>query len=294
MTAAGRAASCDCGAERREIRAIIPLGGFYGEEIADETPPELDEEAQAVSDADFDPAGDPRPDERPAGPGIVLRMYDANAMSQGRMHLFSPRPNSKGLALEAATETDVAWPHAPRNCLGLAPAGSTKAGEYHLMHEFTTDVIELEFAAGPVGRLLWGDLKEEATDSAWATLAEALLAAGARYLDIDDVANAELGVTYRYSRQVAGGRRLILYDTAVGGAGYARAIASGLEHVFGIACGILRGCDCGDSCYRCLRSYRNQRLHHLLNRVDLKDRLARFTVANWPGVARAAASSGGS
>jgi hypothetical protein len=62
--------------------------------------------------------------------------------------------------------------------------------------------------------------------------------------------------------------RIALVDAVPAGAGYAKLIAENLGKVFDTAYDRVNRCECGleTSCYRCLRSYRNQRDHDVLKR----------------------------
>jgi hypothetical protein len=62
--------------------------------------------------------------------------------------------------------------------------------------------------------------------------------------------------------------RIALADAVPAGAGYAKLIAENLGKVFDSAFDRVNRCECGleTSCYRCLRSYRNQRDHDALER----------------------------
>lgn len=292
VTPRGSGQRCGCSTPPKHINAVVPWGGFYGETILDESPPELEREANASSEVEFDPAGDPPPLDRTEGVALTVAFFEANLMKLARMRQFSPRLGSDALRLLPTRERDVGWHWIERKSLRIpGPNEAHKAAAYHLLHEFTTDAIRLRFCDHPAARPLLaregGDLSR-----AWATLGEALLAASARFLDIDDVANSELGVTFRPYVGALGGRDLVLYDTAAGGAGYARAIGENLREVFGSALDIITQCECGDSCYRCLRSYRNQHLHARLDRMLVSDGLARFVAANWPSFARSQAAAG--
>jgi len=68
----------------------------------------------------------------------------------------------------------------------------------------------------------------------WLALNESLLIACARFLDIDEVGNAELGITFRNETRESclDDRELILSDTAPGGAGYSWEIAGHLRSIF--------------------------------------------------------------
>lgn len=54
-------------------------------------------------------------------------------------------------------------------------------------------------------------------------------------------------------------------DPVVGGSGVLQDLAERFPYVARFALQHLEGHDCADSCYRCLRTYGNQRVHHLLN-----------------------------
>jgi hypothetical protein len=58
---------------------------------------------------------------------------------------------------------------------------------------------------------------------------------------------------------------ILLIDPILGGSGLLRRLAESLPAVARAALEHLEGHDCPNSCYRCLRSYRNQRLHRLLD-----------------------------
>ncbi|MGD0108151.1 MAG: Zn-binding domain-containing protein [Rhodopila sp.] len=59
---------------------------------------------------------------------------------------------------------------------------------------------------------------------------------------------------------------LYIYDQAAGGAGFVKAAASRPERLVCAALEILDDCTCEDSCYQCLRSYKNRFDHSLLDR----------------------------
>ena len=58
---------------------------------------------------------------------------------------------------------------------------------------------------------------------------------------------------------------MLLIDPVLGGSGLLRRLAENLPAVAHAALEHLDGHECPNSCYRCLRSYRNQRLHRLLD-----------------------------
>jgi ATP-dependent helicase YprA (DUF1998 family) len=64
------------------------------------------------------------------------------------------------------------------------------------------------------------------------------------------------------------GFRTVLFDTVPGGAGHAKRIGTSLPELLAAAHKLVADCTCGieSSCYACLQSYRNQRLHEDLSR----------------------------
>jgi ATP-dependent helicase YprA (DUF1998 family) len=59
---------------------------------------------------------------------------------------------------------------------------------------------------------------------------------------------------------------LYLYDQAAGGAGFVKAAARDPHRLVDAALNLLDRCDCDDSCYQCLRSYKNRYEHALFDR----------------------------
>ena len=77
---------------------------------------------------------------------------------------------------------------------------------------------------------------------------------------------------------------VVFYDAVPGGAGYARKIIENdgdvIEALFNVAYRNMVNCDCNPSCYKCLRSYENQRVHDSLDRFAAIDFLSRFIGKN--------------
>lgn len=99
---------------------------------------------------------------------------------------------------------------------------------------------------------------------ALSSLVEAIALAASRKLQIDE------GELSGWWAPVLGGRtdeaQLYLYDLLPGGAGYARAVGLALEEVLDATEELLSTCDCAQSCYRCIRHYRNNYIHGSLDR----------------------------
>ena len=133
-----------------------------------------------------------------------------------------------------------------RNCNGMLERLS-------LGHDFVTDVVRLQFP-----RL---------TDQWEAySLAYAVLLGAAEALDVPDT---DLNVT------IAGGdtaddAAIVLYDNVPGGAGlvaYLEDEKTFLEMLRNAKTRVEGGCGCDESCYGCLRGYRNQFAHPYLRRT---------------------------
>lgn len=109
----------------------------------------------------------------------------------------------------------------------------------------------------------------QATRVALRTLAEAITIAAAVRLGIEPT---ELDAEFRAALTAAGGHgreaEIYLYDTLPGGAGFTRRVSELGIAVYEDALKLLEGCpeQCDESCYRCLRSFRNRFDHGMLDR----------------------------
>ncbi len=147
---------------------------------------------------------------------------------------------------------------------------------FDFTHQFRTDVLVLRFegAAGYIQSLRNRQLDAAATerrrhatdpvDAFYASLKAALIDAANT---ISHAEEREIGGFLRtIVRDQTEERDLILYDRVPGGAGYVRVVADRIGEVLRTARGLLDGCTCERSCYRCLRSYSNQFEHALLDK----------------------------
>ena len=73
---------------------------------------------------------------------------------------------------------------------------------------------------------------------------------------------------------------IIIYDSVPGGAGHSRRLVTEngktLHSIFMSALRSMSECDCDPSCYNCLRSYENQKIHDLLDRKKAIEFLQQF------------------
>lgn len=123
-------------------------------------------------------------------------------------------------------------------------------------HEFKTDVAKIEF---------------ETDTSDYATMLSVMYAILNAFADVLSIEKRDIKACLTY--KLKGGRyshQIIIYDSVPGGAGHSRRLVteSGdvLKAVIARAIKILSECDCDPSCYKCLRSYENQKVHEILDR----------------------------
>jgi hypothetical protein len=138
---------------------------------------------------------------------------------------------------------------------------------FSLGHEFVTDVLRIHFLLEP---------PKNGIDNVWFaySLAYALLEGSA---DVLEIPSTDLSATVAYSvdRSIP---PIILYDNVPGGAGLVARLEAKdkLRDCLEAARYRVNGsCRCGedDSCYGCLRSYRNQFAHQYLKRGPVKQYL---------------------
>ena len=280
---------CQCVLQKK--RAVVPKGGFFGRIIRSNRE-SIEQAFPAVTDVYFDPADDPPPKTEAVGRGMNIARLDARQMLRSRMRMFNPRPNHEGMLMTSRSIGDAALPHSqPAQC--LARVKEAPADIFYLMHEFTTDILQIKFLENEAGQTLLGSVhlqreiqadtskREWLYDSVWQTLATAVALSGAQTLDIDPT---EIAVVVRRTQQpgILGNREIILYDTTAGGAGYARQLGERVSGLFRAAADRIIKCECQDSCYACLRTYHNQLIHSRLHRKRLLEGFSEFVQATFP------------
>lgn len=172
--------------------------------------------------------------------------------------LIEPTKNASGVL---AGPHPKPYPHRVRECQGSASTRGLVLGT-----DFRSDVLLVRFGVEDPVRLVPGRL---ATDVALRTIAEALTIAATQKLGVEAT---ELQAEYRPALTPLGHRGLeseiYLYDTLAGGAGFTRRVFDFGEGVFRAALERLENCPahCDESCYQCLRSFRNRFEHGLLDR----------------------------
>lgn len=145
------------------------------------------------------------------------------------------------------------WPTTHDDPLRQKPCPGSST-TYSLAHKYETDVLRVSFPQDWSGGV--------PNDTALSVL-YAVLQAAASVLQI-----AATNIDGAVSSYHTGAPTIDVVDTVPGGAGYARLIASSLPAVLQGALQLVRECECGPetSCYMCIRSFSNQRVHDQLSR----------------------------
>ena len=141
-----------------------------------------------------------------------------------------------------------------------------KPSTFSLAHKYETDVLRITFP------IAWGG---ENTQGTAQSVLHAVLQAAASVLQI-----AATNIDGAVSSYHTAAPTIDIVDTVPGGAGYSRIIAASLPAVLQGALQLVRSCECGPetSCYMCIRSFTNQRVHDQLSRGAAADYLAEVLV----------------
>ena len=161
----------------------------------------------------------------------------------------------------------------PYKTAALRPArkcGHHDAMDIDLGYDFVTDMFVMEIALDDE------KIDTSRQDNPWLSraaqsLAEALRLAVSKELDIEFT---ELVAGYRL--RTHGEKSFVdvyLYDNLSSGAGYAVGISDKLAELLDSTERILGDCSCRNACHSCLKHYRNQYIHGLLNRFAALDLL---------------------
>ncbi|MBR0455593.1 MAG: DEAD/DEAH box helicase [Firmicutes bacterium] len=140
----------------------------------------------------------------------------------------------------------------------------------NLGYDFVTDMLVLEFELDD--SLI--DTKRK--DNPWLnraaqSLAEALRLTASKELDVEF---SELVTGYRLRKNTKGQFvDIYLYDSLSSGAGYAVSVSEEIETLLIEIEALLKGCDCSSACHKCLKHYRNQYVHGILDRFAALDLL---------------------
>ncbi len=142
----------------------------------------------------------------------------------------------------------------------------------NLGYDFITDMLVLEFQLDRT-KLDVNAEKNSWLNRAGQSLAEALRLAVCQELDIEFT---ELVTGYRIRQNPSGDYvDVYLYDSLSSGAGYAVSMKSQIHTLLSKTRSLLKGCTCESACHKCLKHYRNQFVHGML------DRKAALNLLDW-------------
>ena len=140
----------------------------------------------------------------------------------------------------------------------------------NLGYDFITDMLVLEIALDR--QQVSMDLaKNSWLNRAGQSLAEALRLSACQELDIEFT---ELVTGFRVRQNQKGDFiDIYLYDSLSSGAGYAVSIEASIQQLLIKTRELLSSCNCDSACHKCLKHYRNQYVHGLLDRSAALDLL---------------------
>lgn len=145
-------------------------------------------------------------------------------------------------------------PNFHETSFGKGKCSCKKLKRYYLHHEFKTDVAKISFSC------------DTSYKETMLSVMYALLNAFATEMSIERK-DIKACLTYKQVNGVMT-HKIIIYDSVPGGAGHSRRLVEEnvLKQIIDRAYSLLNSCKCEPSCYRCLRSYENQKIHELLDR----------------------------
>jgi ATP-dependent helicase YprA (DUF1998 family)/very-short-patch-repair endonuclease len=141
---------------------------------------------------------------------------------------------------------------------------------YVLGYEFNADALII-----PIPSRL---LPQAERDAFCLTLGTALVTGAVELLELEPEE-----ITFFHHPTASKGSAIVLYETAPGGAGYLEALGNSLAAAAQMAIDRLYNHDCAKACYRCLKSYRNQLWHHVLDKNLIRDILFQFSAGEMLG-----------
>lgn len=176
---------------------------------------------------------------------------------------------------------DVGRPYHPRSRYAQAKCRHLNAFNVNLGYDFITDMLVLEFALD--NHVI--DTRRNVNlwlERAAQSLAEALRLVASKKLDVEFT---ELVTGYRLRTGAESSFiDIYLYDSLSSGAGYAVSVADEITALIADMKELLSSCNCGSACSKCLKHYRNQFVHGLL------DRFAALQLLEWGGAGTKAPS----
>lgn len=253
-------AACGAALRDRGERFIIPVFGFHG---ASEGPATSQSQPRRVGQLEtyFGEYEGDRPEAEPVqgignGEVAVSRRFS----HQGMITVLNRGPAERGFLVcswcgfsTPTVEARGARAHEHPVQTGRRCSGPLE--RTHLGHRFLTDVLEVMLHRP-------SPMSPGEAYSALYALAAATAVLGIHRDDVDGTLDwGGLGAP-----------SFVLYDTVPGGAGHTQLLARRLPELIREALRLVSDCECGEetSCYKCIRSYRNQAFHGSLSRAAAK------------------------
>lgn len=138
--------------------------------------------------------------------------------------------------------------------------------QYSMHHVFNTDVAKINFGC---------DTSDYKT---MVSTMYAILYAASDYLNIER-RDIKACLSWKVINHIIN-YSIIIYDDVPGGAGHSRRLVTNdgkmLQEIMRVALNNMKLCECDPSCYNCLRSYDNQKIHEDLDRKLAANFLARL------------------
>jgi hypothetical protein len=248
-----RCAHCGAAIQGTSRKYIEPRFGFFTA-------------SESESTGDAPPRTSWRGETRIAKDGEIVDTSDVTlrngelgieVMERATLVRINPGPQERGFRVCSICGFSVSglidWPVKHERPFGRGECEGF-ASRFALAHRYETDVLRLTF---PLPFIDGGEVLVSQS------VTYALLQGAANVLQIAS-GNIDATVTTYHT-----GRPTIdIVDTVPGGAGYARLIARSVPEVVEAAHDLVSNCVCGSetSCYACLRTFANQRLHDKLSR----------------------------
>ena len=216
----------------------------------------------------------------------MLEIKDCNhirmaSRTNQRIIMINKGPESRGFAVckdcgaampgeDASVLRDVQRPYNSKFVRGKCK--HTDVLNVDRGYDFVTDMLVLEFSLDD-NKIDTSRINNPWLDRAAQSLAEALRLAASKYLDVEFT---ELVTGYRLRKNTSGSFiDIYLYDSLSSGAGYAVSVANEISVLLKKVREILTCCTCSNACHNCLKHYRNQFVHGML------DRFAALQLLDW-------------
>lgn len=153
-----------------------------------------------------------------------------------------------------------------------SPCKHNNTMNVNLGYDFVTDMLVLEFTLDD-SHIDTRRKNNPWIDRAAQSLSEALRLVASKELDIEFT---ELVTGYRLRKNQNGSFvDIYMYDSLSSGAGYAVGVVDVIPELLDKVESLLSSCTCNNACHNCLKHYRNQYIHGLL------DRFAALELLGW-------------